>query len=109
MSDLTRQSLETIEQQQNEKLRAMLDLCARGHPYYRQLWAEAKIDVHDIRSLADLERLPLTHKSESDGGPRAFSPVPSRPPAAGTSIVGDHLHDRQHRRSDADLQHHARL
>ena len=35
MSDLTRQSLETIEQQQNEKLRAMLDLCARGHPYYQ--------------------------------------------------------------------------
>ena len=34
MSDLTRQSLETIEQLQNEKLRAMLDLCARGHPYY---------------------------------------------------------------------------
>ena len=54
MSDLTRQPLETIEQQQNEKLRAMLDLCARGHPYYRQRWATANIDMRDIRTLADL-------------------------------------------------------
>ena len=63
MSDLTRQPLDTIEQQQNEKLRAMLDLCARGHPYYRQQWAEAKIDVREIRTLADLERLPLTPRA----------------------------------------------
>ena len=70
MSDLTRQPLEVIEQQQNEKLRAMLDLCARGHPYYRQQWAKAHIDVRDIHTLADLDRLPLTPKSRVDGGPR---------------------------------------
>ena len=109
MSDLTRQSLETIEQQQNEKLRAMLDLCARGHPYYRQQWAEAKIDVRDIRTLADLERLPLTHKSELMADPERFRLSLPEPAAAGAGVVGDHLHDRQHRRSDADLQHHTRL
>ena len=50
----------------------MLDLCARGHPYYSQRWAEAKIDVRDIRTLADLERLPLTHKSELMAAPERF-------------------------------------
>src|SRR5438094_1644421 len=84
MSDLTQQSLETIEQQQNAKLRAMLDLCARGHPYYRQQWAAAKIDVRDIRTLADLVRLPLTHKSELMSDPERFRlslpdlPLPAR-------------------------------
>ena len=50
----------------------MLDLCARGHPYYRQQWAEAKIDVRDIHTVADLERLPLTHKSELMADPERF-------------------------------------
>jgi phenylacetate-CoA ligase len=72
MSDLTRQPLEVIEQQQNAKLRAMLDLCARGHPYYRQRWAEAHIDVRDIHTLADLDRLPLTPKSELMADPERF-------------------------------------
>ena len=49
MSDTKYQPLEAIEQQQNEKLRKMLDLCARGHSYYSQKWAEAKIDVGSIQ------------------------------------------------------------
>jgi phenylacetate-CoA ligase len=84
MDDLPRQPLESIEQRQNEKLRAMLDLCARGHPYYRQQWAEAKIDIRDIRCVADLERLPLTQKSELMADPERFRlalpelPLPER-------------------------------
>jgi phenylacetate-CoA ligase len=72
MEDLTRQPLAVIEQRQSEKLRAMLDLCSRGHPYYRWVWADANINVDQIQSLVDLERLPLTHKSDLMGAPDRF-------------------------------------
>ena len=38
-------SPEAIERVQDERLRAMLALCARGHPYYRRRWQEAGIDI----------------------------------------------------------------
>ncbi len=72
MDDLIRQPLAAIERVQNEKLRAMLDLCARGHPYYRRVWTEAGIDVGQIQTVADLERLPLTHKSALMADPESF-------------------------------------
>jgi phenylacetate-CoA ligase len=72
MDDLTRQPLDTIRQRQNENLRAMLALCARSHPYYRRVWAEAKIDIRDIATVDDLERLPLTPKAELMAAPEAF-------------------------------------
>jgi phenylacetate-CoA ligase len=72
MEDLTRQLLDVIEQRQSEKLCAMLDLCSRGHPHYRRVWADANIDVRQIKRLADLERLPLTHKSDLMAAPERF-------------------------------------
>jgi phenylacetate-coenzyme A ligase PaaK-like adenylate-forming protein len=72
MDDLIRQPLAAIERVQNEKLRAMLELCARGHPHYRRTWTEAKIDVGQIQTVADLERLPLTHKSALMADPESF-------------------------------------
>jgi phenylacetate-CoA ligase len=72
MDDLTRQPLETIRQHQNEKLRTMLELCARSHPYYRRVWADAKIDIRKVTTVDDLERLPLTHKVELMATPEAF-------------------------------------
>ena len=72
MKDILRQPLEAIEQVQAEKLRAMLALCARGHAHYQRKWAEAGIDVSEIRSLADLERLPLTPKKDLMGAPESF-------------------------------------
>ena len=72
MDDLTRQPLHTIEQRQSEKLCTMLDLCSRGHPHYRRVWVDANIDVRQIKRLADLERLPLTHKSDLMAAPERF-------------------------------------
>ncbi len=65
-------SIEEIERLQSEKLRAMLDLCARGHAYYRRRWREAKVDIASIRTVADLERLPLTTKHDLMADPEAF-------------------------------------
>ena len=72
MEDVLRQPLEAIERIQSARLRHMLDLCARGHPYYRQRWAKAGIDVATIRTVDDLELLPLTHKKDLMAEPERF-------------------------------------
>jgi phenylacetate-coenzyme A ligase PaaK-like adenylate-forming protein len=70
--ELLRQPLPVIEELQSDRLRAMLALCARGHPFYRRRWAEARVDLAAIRGVADLERLPLTTKQELMADPEAF-------------------------------------
>jgi phenylacetate-coenzyme A ligase PaaK-like adenylate-forming protein len=71
-AEILRQPLEQIEQLQGERLRAMLALCARGHPFYRRRWAQQRIDLASIRGVADLERLPLTAKHDLMADPEAF-------------------------------------
>lgn len=68
--DLLRGPQAAIEALQDERLRAMLALCLRGHPYYRRHWAG--IDVAAIRGVADLERLPLTRKQALMADPESF-------------------------------------
>lgn len=72
MDDIFTQPIAAIERMQSEKLQRMLDLCARGHPYYRRRWAEAGIDVRTIRSVEDLQRLPLTPKKDLMAEPESF-------------------------------------
>jgi phenylacetate-coenzyme A ligase PaaK-like adenylate-forming protein len=72
MPDFLRQPLEAIERYQNERLQHMLALCARAHPYYRRMWAEAGIDISSIRTVQDLERLPLTGKQALMDEPEQF-------------------------------------
>lgn len=80
VTDLLRQPQSAIDDLQAERLRRMLALCAEGHAYYRRRWAEAGVDVASIRTLADLERLPLTPKADLMADPEAFRlRVPSLP------------------------------
>jgi phenylacetate-CoA ligase len=72
MKDILHQSDDVIALVQAEKLRAMLALCARGHPYYKRKWNEAGIDISQITSLTDLEYLPLTHKQDLMDDPESF-------------------------------------
>jgi phenylacetate-CoA ligase len=72
MGGLLGESAETIRRFQDEKLKHMLALCRRGHPYYRRRWAEAGIDLSAIRGIADLHRLPLTPKQHLMSEPESF-------------------------------------
>jgi phenylacetate-CoA ligase len=72
MNAILRDSNANIEALQAQKMRDMLALCARGHPYYRRVWSEAGIDVSTIQTLADLERLPLTPKQHMMDAPEDF-------------------------------------
>lgn len=70
--DLLFQPLEAIRAVQNALLARQIALCARGHDYYRRRWAEAGIDPASIRTVDDLERLPLTPKKDLMDDPEAF-------------------------------------
>jgi phenylacetate-CoA ligase len=72
MRDILQQPGDVIALVQAEKLRAMLALCARGHPYYKRKWNEAGLDVSQITSLTDLESLPLTSKQDLMDDPESF-------------------------------------
>ena len=72
MRDILQQPDDVIALVQTVKLRAMLALCARGHPYYKRKWNEAGVDVSKINSLSDLESLPLTSKQDLMDDPESF-------------------------------------
>lgn len=53
-----------IETYQNEKLRSLIRHAYDHVPYYRQRWKDLKITPEDIRSRADLPKLPVLTKEE---------------------------------------------
>jgi phenylacetate-coenzyme A ligase PaaK-like adenylate-forming protein len=55
-----------------DRLRRTLAAVAAAHPYYRARFRELKIGASDIRSLDDLQRLPLTRKDDYIADPEAF-------------------------------------
>lgn len=70
--DLLRQPLAEIRRVQGEALARQVTLCARGHPYYRRCWAEAGVEPASIRTIEDLEHLPVTPKQDLMADPEAF-------------------------------------
>ena len=71
-AEALRRGDEAIVRMQDERLRHMIGLCARGHAYYRRVWADAGIDVSEVRGVADLHKLPLTPKSALMAEPENF-------------------------------------
>jgi phenylacetate-coenzyme A ligase PaaK-like adenylate-forming protein len=72
VTDPLRRPIEEIEALQSERLRELLALCARGHPYYKRTWLAAGLDVGKIRTVDDLEQLPLTFKHDLMVDPEGF-------------------------------------
>ena len=72
MSEFLRQPLAEIRRVQNALVARQIELCARGHAYYRRRWAEAGIDPASIRTIDDLAALPLTPKKDLMAEPEAF-------------------------------------
>jgi phenylacetate-coenzyme A ligase PaaK-like adenylate-forming protein len=50
----------------------MLELCARGHDFYRERWGAAGVKLDDVRGVGDLRRLPLTDKHDLMAEPERF-------------------------------------
>jgi phenylacetate-coenzyme A ligase PaaK-like adenylate-forming protein len=64
-----------------ERLRRTLEAVAAAHPFYRRRFAEAGLRPQDVRSLDELQALPLTHKSDYISDPEAFRLRPNDLPA----------------------------
>ncbi|HSG91935.1 MAG TPA: AMP-binding protein [Pseudomonadales bacterium] len=72
MTDLLRRPLAEIREVQNALVAKQIALCARGHAYYRRRWQEHGIDPAAVRTIDDLQRLPLTPKQDLMADPEAF-------------------------------------
>lgn len=57
-------SADKIIQLQEQKLRELLQYLNLRSPFYRELFAKNQVDISEIKSLADLVKLPLTHKED---------------------------------------------
>ncbi|MHA1209719.1 MAG: phenylacetate--CoA ligase family protein [Candidatus Freyarchaeota archaeon] len=70
-----------LDEVRNRNLRTQVELCAKYSPYYREVFRECGIDASTIRTIDDLERLPLTTKMDYMKDPEAFRLRldPSRP------------------------------
>ena len=56
--------IEALTALRTKRLRRMLALCEAAHPVYRQRFVERGLGAGDIRTIEDLQRLPLTSKAE---------------------------------------------
>jgi len=72
MKDLLYQTPAAILRVQDAKLVRILSLGAKGHPYYRQRWAEAGLNLDEIRGVEDLRKLPITTKQDLMADPESF-------------------------------------
>jgi phenylacetate-CoA ligase len=73
MKDATNSStLDDLASMQAAELRKQVALCADGSAFYRELWRAKGVDPLAIRSLHDMQRLPLTGKKDFIGNPEAF-------------------------------------
>ena len=57
---------------QDRLLRQTIELCYRGHPFYRKLMARERLEPRHIQSCNDLVRLPVTIKADFLADPDAF-------------------------------------
>lgn len=62
--DIEFESIERIQEYQEELLRKQIAYLAAHSPYYQRLFTEHHIDPASIRTIADLQHLPFTEKAD---------------------------------------------
>lgn len=90
--DLRLASVDDVAAAQDRALRETLELCSTHHPYYRQRWREAGVDVAGIRTTNDLVRLPVTTKEHLAGDPESFQLDRNRDAPADARYVWELVH-----------------
>jgi len=69
--------LDQLNALREERLRRTVAICAKAHPFYRRRFKEDGIDPTRIKTLSDLDRLPLTQKNDFMSDPASFSLDPA--------------------------------
>ncbi len=76
LADLRKPTAE-ITNYQNEALARMTELISKQHPYYKKTFDELGIDISAVRSVADLEKVPVTEKLTLVNQPEDFRLQPN--------------------------------
>ena len=71
-------SAEELRRDQERRLRRLVRWAAVRSPFYRRWFAESGVDPRSIRSLSDLERLPLLQRRDLAERPEEFLAYPRR-------------------------------
>jgi phenylacetate-coenzyme A ligase PaaK-like adenylate-forming protein len=69
---------ETISRYQNRRLQFLVRLAAARSPFYRAWFRDARLDPRSIRTVADLNQLPLLDRSHLVAGADQFLIYPGR-------------------------------
>jgi phenylacetate-coenzyme A ligase PaaK-like adenylate-forming protein len=71
------------------RLAATLDRIFAAHPYYRRVLAAAGIGRHDLATLSDIARLPVTTKADYMADPRSFQLGPEGAADDAETVIWD--------------------
>lgn len=71
-TDLSFKVPEELAEQRNYMLQRQIQLVAEGSPYYQRIFREHRIDPQRIKTVDDLEQLPLTFKHDYMAQPEDF-------------------------------------
>ncbi len=66
-----------LHEVRRKRLRRMVALCGRAHPFYKRRFAEANIIPEAIRDVDDLPKIPLTRKEDFMEAPEDFTLDPA--------------------------------
>ncbi|HRR05048.1 MAG TPA: phenylacetate--CoA ligase family protein, partial [Bacteroidales bacterium] len=58
------QPQEEIKRFQEQKLKEMLNYLSNFSPFYKKLFLKEKIEIHKIKTLEDLQHIPITTKED---------------------------------------------
>ncbi len=72
LPDLLHRPREEVKGLQDRLLQRTVELCYRGHPYYRAVMTRLGLRPSDIRTTDDLVKLPITSKKDFMSDPEAF-------------------------------------
>ena len=60
--EMAYQQNDTVQKLQEKKLRELVNYVSKHSPFYKELFAAHNIDPADIKTLADLKKIPVTNK-----------------------------------------------
>lgn len=71
-TDLLYRNYEEIRAIQNRRFRHQVALCFLAHPYYQEVFSRLKLTPNDFQAIEDVQKLPVTTKTEYLSNPDAF-------------------------------------
>jgi len=82
------QPTESISTMQEQKLQELLHYVSQNSPFYKELFAQHHIDIAEIKTLADLSKIPTTEKDDIQRRNNDFLCVPAEKVVEYTSTSG---------------------